>query len=274
MFNKESEHIKAIEELTKETEKALNKIIHEIKAEFDKKGYELNKVKRLEHIIIRKRLGDIDYETSLEIVKQILSQNILNDKGKFIKDIFKIKPNKKNKKDKDKLEEEKKNRIQYVTIFHDSPFPKEIKPIKTIDDFSLVQNFELKFDHDLILQDVNMLYLLRNYGNPDNKVFSDFTYAIKDILIEVFNKSTEDITDKFDSFVLAICQRIYEKIKTYLELEIFPNILISKKKVKKKKLNEEEQKIVNLINESSEQKTFDITKMKSFENFFKTNNLI
>ena len=119
-----------------------------------------------------------------------------------------------------------------------------------------------------------MLYLLRNYGNPDNKVFSDFTYAIKDTLIEVFNKSTEDITDKFDSFVLAICQRIYEKIKTYLELEIFPNILISKKKVKKKKLNEEEQKIVNLINESSEQKTFDITKMKSFENFFKTNNLI
>ena len=119
MFNKESEHIKAIEELTKETEKALNKIIHEIKAEFDKKGYELNKVKRLEHIIIRKRLGDIDYETSLEIVKQILSQNILNDKGKFIKDIFKIKPNKKNKKDKDKLEEEKKivfNMLQYFMI--------------------------------------------------------------------------------------------------------------------------------------------------------------
>ena len=267
MFNKKSEQGKAIEELTKEAEKAIDKIIHEIKTEFEKEELEQNKVKSLEHIIIKKRLGDIDYKTSIEIVRQILSQNILNNKGKFTKDIFKIKPNKKNK---EKIkEEEKKKRIQFVKIFYNCPYPKEIKAIKNIEDFSLTQDFELKFDHDLILQDVNMLYLLRNYKDPDKRVFSDFTYGIKDIIIEVFNKSTDDITDKFESFVHAICQKVYEKIKSYLELEIFPNILINKTKIKKKKLNPEEQKIVNLINDSSKEKTFDLMKLKSFENFFK-----
>ena len=267
MFNKKSEQGKAIEELTKEAEKAIDKIINEIKTEFEKEEFEQNKVKNLEHIIIKKRLGDIDYKTSIEIVRQILSQNILNNKGKFTKDIFKIKPNKKNK---EKIkEEEKKKRIQFVKIFYNCPYPKEIKAIKNIEDFSLTQDFELKFDHDLILQDVNMLYLLRNYKDPDKRVFSDFTYGIKDIIIEVFNKSTDDITDKFESFVHAICQKVYEKIKTYLELEIFPNILINKTKIKKKKLNPEEQKIVNLINDSSKEKTFDLMKLKSFENFFK-----
>ena len=115
-----------------------------------------------------------------------------------------------------------------------------------------------------------MLYLLRNYPKPDIKIFNDFTFAIKDIIIEIFNKSNENIDDKFENFVKAICQKIFEQVEKYLEFEIFPNILIDKKKYKKKKLNEEEQKIVNLINEDSE-KTFDITKMKSFANFFKTN---
>ena len=94
-----------------------------------------------------------------------------------------------------------------------------------------------------------MLYLSRNYKNPDIKVFNDFTFAIKDIIIEIFNKSNDDINDKFENFVAAICQKIFEQIEKYLEFEIFPNILIDKKKYKKKKLNEEEQKIINLINQ-------------------------
>ena len=161
-----------------------------------------------------------------------------------------------------------------MKIFHASPYPKEIKAIKNINDFSLIKKFELKYEHDLILQDVNMLYLIRNYPNPDIKVFTDFTFAIKDIIIEVFNKSTDDINNKFEKFVEAICQKIYEQIEKYLEFEIFPNILKKKKKIKKKKLNKEEQQIVNLINESSEEKTFDIMKIKSFEEFFKNNGII
>ena len=267
MFNKENEHLKAITELNKEIEIVIDKIINEIKFEFNKEGYEQNKVKSLEHIIIRKRLGDIDYETSLSIVNQILTQNILNDEGKFTKALFKKKSNQKNNnKEKDKIEENKK-RIQFVNIFYNSPYPKEIKSIKNIEDFTLTQ-FELSLEHDLILQDVNIFYIQRNYKNPVKKVFSDFTNGIKDIIIELFNKSTEDITEKFDSFAHAICQKIYEKFKTYLEFEIFPNILVNKSKTKKKKLNDEEQKIVNLIHEGTEQKAFDIMEMENFKQFF------
>ena len=80
---------------------------------------------------------------------------------------------------------------------------------------------------------MNIFYIQRNYKNPVKKVFSDFTNGIKDIIIELFNKSTEDITEKFDSFAHAICQKIYEKFKNYIELEILPNILINKDKAKK-----------------------------------------
>ena len=269
-FNKESEYDKAIAMLTEETEKAIENIKKGIKSEFDKKGYEINKVKRLEHIIIRKRLEDIDYETSVEIVNQILSQDILNAQGKFKKSLFINKEDKKNKT-KEKNKEDKKVKIQYVNIFYDAIYPKEvkdIKPIKNIDDFTLKETFKIKFEHDLLLQDVQMLYLLRNYPEPDNKLFKDFSTGIKDIIKEVYEACTDDITDKFNSFILAICQKIYEKIKTYLEMEIFPNILINKRKTKKKKLNEEEQKVVDLINENSGQKTFDIMKLNNFKEFF------
>ena len=270
LFNKETEYDKAIEMLTEEIEKAVENITKGIKSEFDKKGYEKNKVKRLEHIIIRKRLEDIDYNTSVEIVNQILSQDILNDKGKFNKSLFIKKEDKKNKQ-KEKNDESKKIKIQYVNIFYDAIYPKDkktIKPIKNIEDFCLKETFKIKFEHDLILQDVQMLYLLKNYSKPDNKLFNDFTTGIKDIIKEVYEACTTDISDKFNSFILAICQKIYEKIKTYLEMEIFPNILINKRKTKKKKLNEEEQKVVNLINENSGQKAFDIMKLNNFKEFF------
>ena len=109
-----------------------------------------------------------------------------------------------------------------------------------------------------------MLYLERNYNDIEKRIFSDFTNGIKDIIKEIYELSIEDITDKFHSFNRTICQIIYEKVKTYLELEILPNILMAKNKMKKKKLNEEEQRVVNLINESSRQKAFDFMKYKNF----------
>ena len=195
-------------------------------------------------------------------------------KGNLKKICSKKKLIKKNK-EKDKLKEEEKKdenkkRIQFVKIFYNSPYPKETKSIKNIEDFSLSQ-FNLSFKHDLLLQDVNLLYIQRNYKNPVKKLFSDFTNGVKDMIIEIFNKSTEDITEKFDSFAHAICQKIYEKFKNYIELEILPNILINKDKAKKKKLNDEEQKIVNLINEGTDQKAFDIMKIKNFKKIFQEN---
>ena len=264
LFNKESQYENAIEKLSSEIEKALNNISAEIKYEFYKEGYEKNKEKRLEQIIIRKRFWDIDYETAIKIVQRILYQNILDKDGKFNKDLFIKKEDKKDKAKETNEEKEKEIFIQYVKIFYDTPMVKKFKKIKNIDDFTLKNNFKLNFEHDLILQDVQMLYLTKNYRDFDKRLFKDFTNGIKDIIKEIYKLSIEDITDKFDSFIKTICQIIYEKVKTYLELEILPNILLAKSKIKKKKLNEEEQRVVNLINESSRQKAFDFMKYKNF----------
>ena len=98
MFNEIYLHELIIEKIIIEAKKVLNNFIQEIKSDFYKKEYEPNKVKRFEHILIKKYSGNIDYKASLEITKQILSQNILNDKGDFTKDIFIINRNKKKEK--------------------------------------------------------------------------------------------------------------------------------------------------------------------------------
>ena len=201
MFNDESQQNKVIEIIAFQTEKILENFIHKIKREFDTEGYESNKIKRFEHILIKKCSGNINYEASLEIVKQILSQNILIENGKFNQNIF-IKQDKR---------EEKKEREQFVKIFFDSPYPKEIHEIKNIDDFTLEKTFE--FNMDPLLKDVQLLYAQRGYKDIDKKIFSDFTYKIKDIIIEVYNKSTEDINNRFNNFSISICQKIFETLK-------------------------------------------------------------
>ena len=191
------------------TEKIIDDFIHKIKSEFYKEEYDSNKIKRLEHILIRKCSGSINNKASLEIVKQILSQNILNEEGKFNKDLF--------FKQEDKIEIGNK-RDQFVKIFYDSPYPKEIKEIKNIDDFILDNTFKFDINKEPFLLDIQLLYSIKNYTNPNILLFRDFTYKIKDIIIEIFNKSTEDITDIFDTYFFVISQKIFGNIQNYLEI--------------------------------------------------------
>ena len=209
MVNDESQQEKAIKIIAIEAEKILDNFIYKIKREFEQEGYESNKTKKFEHILIKKCSGNINYEASLEIVKQILSQNILTKNGEFNKNIFIIKRDKK---------EGKKERKQFVKIFFNSPYPEEIKEIKNIDDFILEETFE--FNKDPLLKDVYLLYFQREYKDIDKKIFSDFTYKIKDIIIEVYNKSTENITNIFDNFFISIFQNILRKIKNNLDMDI------------------------------------------------------
>ena len=97
LFNDNSHYEKGIEKLILEIEKYISNILKEIHSEFNKEGYEKNKPKRLEHIIIKKLLEDIDYKSAIEIVKQILSQNIIDKKGKFNTNLFEDKKIKKKK---------------------------------------------------------------------------------------------------------------------------------------------------------------------------------
>ena len=259
LFNKEFQSEEAKKLLYVEIENILNNIIKEIKSEFNDEKYDNNKVKRLEHIFIRKKLGDLNYDIAKDIVNQILSQNIINNDGKFNIKLFKeINNNEKNKKPKG----------QNVKIFYEIPYPKEITYIKNIDEFKLKQNFEPNIEHDLILQDVQKLYFSKNYPNSELRLFKDFTNGIKALIIEIYEFSTEDISEKYESFISYLCEIIYKKVEDYLKKEIFPNVLILKSKNKKKKLNEEEQRVVNLINENSSKKTLDIMKSQNLKMLF------
>ena len=259
LFNKEFQSEEAKKLLYVEIENILNNIIKEIKSEFNDEKYDNNKVKRLEHIFIRKKLGDINYDIAKDIVNQIFSQNIINNDGKFNIKLFKeINNNEKNKKPKE----------QNVKIFYDIPYPKEITYIKNIDEFKLKKNFELNIEHDLILQDVQKFYFSKNYPNSELRLFKDFTNGIKALIIEIYEFSTEDISEKYESFISYLREIIYNKVEDYLKKEIFPNVLILKSKNKKKKLNEEEQRVVNLINENSSKKTLDIMKSQNLKMLF------
>ena len=205
MFNNESQQEQIIEIMSILIEQIIDNFILKIKTEFYKKEYEPNKIKRIEHILIRKCSGSIDNKTSLEIVKQILSQNILNEEGKFNKDLFII--------HQEGKKEIVNKRIQIVKIFYDSPYPKEIKEIKNIDDFILDKTLKFDINKEPFLLDIQLLYSIKNYINPNVLIISDFTYKIKDIIIDVFNKSTEDIIDIFDNYFFEICQKIVGKFK-------------------------------------------------------------
>ena len=87
-FNKKSEFEKAIELLNKEADIIIKNIVSEIKMVFYNKEFNEKEIKRLEHIIMKKRFGDIDYDTAVDLVSQILSQKILNDKNEFNASLF------------------------------------------------------------------------------------------------------------------------------------------------------------------------------------------
>lgn len=118
------------------------------------------------------------------------------------------------------------------------------------------------------MQDVQKLYFSKNYPNSELRLFKDFTNGIKALIIEIYEFSTEDISEKYESFISHLCEIIYKKVEDYLKKEIFPNVLILKSKNKKKKLNEEEQRVVNLINENSSKKTLDIMKSQNLKMLF------
>ena len=103
MFNKKSKFEKAIECLNEEADKVIKDIIQEIKAIFYNKEIKETEIKRLEHMIMKQRLGDINYDTAVNIVSEILSQRILKSKGMFNKNLFN--------------ENEKIEKKQYVKIF-------------------------------------------------------------------------------------------------------------------------------------------------------------
>ena len=259
LFNKEFQSEEAKKLLYIEIENAINNIIKDIKSEFNDVKYDKDKVKRLEHIFMRKKLGDINYNIAKDIVNQILSQNIINNAGKFNDILFK--KNITNEQNEKPME-------QRLKIFHISPFPEKITYITNIDEFKLKKNFELDIAHDLLLQDVQALYFQKNYPNSESRIFKDFTNGIKALIIEIYELSNEDISKKYECFVSSICQKIYEKVEEYLTKEIFPNVLILKSKNKKKKLSEEEQRVVNLINENSSKKAFEKMQSKKLSMLF------
>ena len=86
----------------------------------------------------------------------------------------------------------------------------------------------------------------------------DFSTKILNLLKKLYFYSTLDMKKEVDEFFDEIIQIIYNIIEAYLKEEIYPNILIKKNSKKNIELNNEEQRIYDLISQNSGKKALDL----------------
>ena len=272
LCNNKMKHQMALDNLKKIIKESIIDIINKIKAKFDSNDYNEKEIKRLEDIIIQ--ICHVDINTASNIVTLILSQNVIDKNEIFNKDLFKdeitkidriyrdrdtneIKKKKSKKLDKN-INNDMKN--QTVKIHYNTPYPQNINNIKSINHFSLPANINISIENDGILQDVQFLYLHKGYKNPTNLLMRDFSTKIRNLLINLYDLSFSDMNKDVEIFFEEMTQKISEIIETYLKEEIYPNILIQKNK--KIELNNEEQKIYDLISKNSGKKAIDLLESK------------
>ena len=267
--NKES-HELAVENLKNIIKESISDIIKTIKEKFDSNEYEENKIKKLEHIIIKDCGGDLDEKSVSDIVSQILSQKVIDENGIFNKNLFdeiatpyvtwtNRGDKKSNKKDKN-LDEKPKE--QSIKIYYNTPYPQNFNKIDNINQLSL--SFKFEEPKDPFLQDVQLLYITRNYKSYGKLIKKDFTKKIIDILNRLYNLSLLDFNEITEKFFNDISQKVEEIIEKYLNEEIFDNILVKKENKKIIKLNKEEQEIYDLISQNSGKKAIDLLESRDF----------
>ena len=267
--NKES-HQLAVESLKQIIKESIEQIIKTIKEKFESKEYNMKEIKKLEDIFIKDCSKDMNDKTASEIVTQILTQKIIDKQGYFNNKLFKeemLTPygtdrsfkKKRSKKVKDLNEQPK---AQSIKIYYSTPYPKNFNKIDNINKLSLsLENIEI---NDLILQDVQILYLLRNYKNPNELIKKDFTKKIIGILNRLYSLSLIDFNSISEKFFNSLIKKIEEIIGKYLDEEIYPNILTKKGNKKIIRLNQEEQKIYDLISQNSGKKAIDLLESRNF----------
>ena len=164
-----------------------------------------------------------------------------------------------NKKDKNLNEKPKE---QSIKIYYNTPYPQNFNKIDNINQLSLSLQFvDAK---DPILQDVLLLYMMRNYKSHNKLIQKDFTQKIIDILNRLYNLSLLDFNEITEKFFNDISQKVEEIIEKYLNEEIFINILVKKENKKIIKLNKEEQEIYDLISQNSGKKAIDLLESRDF----------
>ena len=267
--NKES-HELAVEKLKNIIKESITQIINIIKEKFESDEYEENEIKTLEHIIIKDCGGDLDEKSASDIVAQILSQKVIDVYGNFNKNLFNemttpygIETNRgdktRNKKDKNLNEKPKE---QSIKIYYNTPYPQNFNKIDNINQLSLSLQFvEAK---DPILQDVLLLYMMRNYKSHNKLIQKDFTQKIIDILNRLYNLSLLDFNEIAEKFYNDMSQKVEDIIENYLNNEIFVNIHTKKDNKKINQLNKEEQEIYDLISQNSGKKAIDLLESRDF----------
>ena len=111
---------------------------------------------------------------------------------------------------------------------------------------------------------MQILYLLRNYKNPNELIKKDFTKKIIGILNRLYSLSLIDFNSISEKFFNSLIKKIEEIIGKYLDEEIYPNILTQKGNKKIIRLNQEEQKIYDLISQNSGKKAIDLLESRNF----------
>ena len=125
-------------------------------------------------------------------------------------------------------------------------------------------SFEFVEAKDPILQDVLILYMMKNYESYNELIQKDFTQKIIDILNRLYNLSLLDFNKIAEKFFNEMSQKVEDIIEQYLNNEIFVNILTKKENKTIIKLNKEEQEVYELISQNSGKKAIDLLESRDF----------
>ena len=269
LCNNKENHELAVERLKKIIKEGIAQIIKTIKEKFESNEYKENEITKLEHIIIKDCDGSLNDKSASNIVSQILSQKVIDENRNFNKKLFDeiTTPYETNRTDKKKRKKKGKNldekpEVQSIKIYYNTPYPQHFNKIDNINNLSLtLDSFEVK---DQILQDVQILYLVKNYKEPDKLINKDFTQKIISILNRLYYLSFLDFNKKTEQFFDNMSHKVEDLIEKYLNGEIFPNILTKENNKKIIKLNKEEQEIYDLISQNSGKKAIDLLESRDF----------
>ena len=125
-------------------------------------------------------------------------------------------------------------------------------------------SFEFVEAKDPILQDVLILYMMKDYKSYNELIKKDFTQKIIDILNRLYNLSLLDFNKIAEKFFNEMSQKVEDIIEQYLNNEIFVNILTKKENKTIIKLNKEEQEVYELISQNSGKKAIDLLESRDF----------
>ena len=137
-------------------------------------------------------------------MQEVLKQEIINKKGYFKLNLF------------SKSNENNKNKYSLFRFKYITPYPDNIAPINSINNFNL-DNIRHFCYIDNTFEDLKKFYKLVGYTNINELLKKDFCVRIKELLIDIYNNIILLNKEDFDLFIKELKMYFINMVKDYYE---------------------------------------------------------